>query len=433
MPLLILPILFVLSYWLPRAGAALLLLLLPSYLIKFELFGIPTTLLELSTYVVASALFTKLFFAKDWRREVKEKLKWLLSQRSLLLVVFLFFAAAVLATIFTWDTVRSMGILKGWFFDPILFAFILFLTLRNRLDWYRGVVALSLMAAALSAWGLGEYWLRYDPYTTIGDRLFSVFTSPNYFALLVGPVIVLSVSVLTFARDFWRRSAETALLLITTVINLFAFYLTYSYGGFVGLAAGLTVVLIPVLWLSNLPRRGVYALVALFVALISVTAIINFSSAKFQRDFFRREGLSSFRGRAEVWQTGFAIIKRHPVFGVGLGNYDEAYKKYVREAIGREPLEPVMIHAHNIFLDFWTDMGLIGLLAFLVLLAYFFRAFWQAKNINRALAFGAFGGMITVLGHGLLDTPYFKNDLSYLFWFIITVIVYLNYERGKVS
>jgi len=38
---------------------------------------------------------------------------------------------------------------------------------------------------------------------------------------------------------------------------------------------------------------------------------------------------------------------------------------------------------------------------------------------SRALLLGLGGAMVVLLVHGLVDTPYFKNDLSVLFWLII--------------
>lgn len=73
--------------------------------------------------------------------------------------------------------------------------------------------------------------------------------------------------------------------------------------------------------------------------------------------------------RVEGIQESWELIKKHPVLGVGIGNYTQA----VGELRLGDPLysyQPV----HNVFLLIWAEIGIVGLLLFLGAL------YWAAKR-----------------------------------------------------
>ena len=41
---------------------------------------------------------------------------------------------------------------------------------------------------------------------------------------------------------------------------------------------------------------------------------------------------------------------------------------------------------------------------------------------ERYVILGLMGAMVTIIVHGLVDVPYFKNDLSVLFWILIAML-----------
>jgi len=60
-------------------------------------------------------------------------------------------------------------------------------------------------------------------------------------------------------------------------------------------------------------------------------------------------------------------------------------------------------------------MGILGLVSFIGLVVLGLWRFWK----NPYLWFIA--PLFALLVHGLIDTPYFKNDLSLIFWFLIGI------------
>ncbi len=81
-------------------------------------------------------------------------------------------------------------------------------------------------------------------------------------------------------------------------------------------------------------------------------------------------GTSFFR--LQLWRGAWNMIRDHPWLGVGLDNFLYAYRtRYVLPA-GWQELN--LSHPHNILLDFWTRLGVLGVIAGTWL---FGAAFWQ--------------------------------------------------------
>jgi O-antigen ligase len=94
------------------------------------------------------------------------------------------------------------------------------------------------------------------------------------------------------------------------------------------------------------------------------------------------------------------------------------------------------MYPHNIFLNFWSELGILGALLFCWIIAKFLwqssRFFWTQKdNPERYIALGLMTSMIVIVIHGLVDVPYFKNDLSVLFWISIALIGSLNLKQNE--
>jgi O-antigen ligase len=85
--------------------------------------------------------------------------------------------------------------------------------------------------------------------------------------------------------------------------------------------------------------------------------------------------------------------------------------------------EANFIDPHNIVLNFWVEVGLLGLIAFAWIMFVGFRVSWHgwrsASAGWRPYHLGVLLALVAVLVHGQVDVPYFKNDLSLQFWTLI--------------
>jgi O-antigen ligase len=117
------------------------------------------------------------------------------------------------------------------------------------------------------------------------------------------------------------------------------------------------------------------------------------------------------------------MIRDHPWTGVGLDNFLYAYRgRYIRPEAWQEPS---LSHPHNILLDFWSRLGILGLAAGVWLQVAFWRLALRlfkgarppsdAPRFLRSLLIGLVGAMGATLAHGLVDQTYFLIDLANVF------------------
>jgi O-antigen ligase len=118
--------------------------------------------------------------------------------------------------------------------------------------------------------------------------------------------------------------------------------------------------------------------------------------------------------RSALYNQALSMLSERPIFGAGISGFP------VRVAKFRPASEGVHLYPDNLWLTTWTELGLLGLAAFAVI---FFSLLWRgwravgrATDIWRPVIWGASGALVLYLVHGLLDSPYWKNDLSVEFW-----------------
>ncbi len=411
----LLAIIAVLAFVKVRWALYLLLVLLPAYLWRTEVSFVPTTFLELSIYLVFAIWLTKALAKRELFKKTKRLFRLL---KPFLIPIILFLGAAVLSTIISPDKRLSLGVLKAWFLDPLLVLILLLDSVRGKSRVKFVILSLFLSVAWVSLFGLYE-WIT-DRGLDSDGRLNSVFIPANYVAMLAVPILVLSFVFLKKHKSRLLRTAHYGLL----AAILLALYLSESYGGWLALLGALIF-----LWFKVCPpsRRLKYLL--LFGLLVIAVSALQSQSIKFG-NLFEFSYRTSSATRFEIWQTSVLIIRNHPLLGVGLGNFEAAYREYL-PYIAFPPLEWLVVKPHNLYLNLWIEMGILGLASFLGLGIFFFKKAARALRVPAGKYTAA--AMIALLVHGLVDTPYFKNDLSVLFWVLIGLILILGNKETKIS
>jgi O-antigen ligase len=107
--------------------------------------------------------------------------------------------------------------------------------------------------------------------------------------------------------------------------------------------------------------------------------------------------------RMAQMQAGWRMFLVHPLTGVGPGNYSLAYP-----AFAAGTWYASRGHAHNYYIHMAAEAGVIGVLAYLALLAGVFRQAAatlrrQHSSIWRSAAIGCCGIIAAVVGHNLFE------------------------------
>ena len=131
-------------------------------------------------------------------------------------------------------------------------------------------------------------------------------------------------------------------------------------------------------------------------------------------------GHNTLVGRFHLWSVALQMLREHPIFGAGLSGFAAAIAPIWNATnIDR------YTYPHNIVLNFWTETGLLGLAAFLWILIAGFVLAWRGYRAStggwQAIHLGVLLALVAVVVHGLVDVPYWKNDLSVEFWAILAL------------
>jgi len=203
-------------------------------------------------------------------------------------------------------------------------------------------------------------------------------------------------------------------------------------GGLCGLGTG-------VIGFLALRRRWVWAVVALLLLLATMTLALGgdrllppLVSQRFS-DFLPYLQVPDVRGvhvveRLAHWQAALAMLEDRPLFGVGIGNYVPVYPAYALPG-WKDPLG----HAHNYYLHIAAETGLLGLAAYLMLLA---TCLWQGWNTVRrlsgaeqAVALGILGVLGAFAVHSLFDNLYVHGMNMHLA-ILLGLLFVLTRRRG---
>jgi len=118
-----------------------------------------------------------------------------------------------------------------------------------------------------------------------------------------------------------------------------------------------------------------------------------------------------------MWQDTINLLQDRPLLGAGLASYDERIAPY-HTMVNGEGIE-IFHHPHNIFLTMYVNLGVFGLIGFiLMIIGLFFSATRKYGLWIMVLAL-----ITTFVVTGLVDSPYIKNDLAVLFWVFPLMLV----------
>ncbi len=177
---------------------------------------------------------------------------------------------------------------------------------------------------------------------------------------------------------------------------------------------------------------GRWRWIALGAAAVGLLVLAPFFATERFAGLFDLQGGTSFF-RLQLWQGAWNMIKDHPWQGVGLDNFLYAYRTtYVLPTAWQEIN---LSHPHNIVLDFWTRLGIPGLVVGVWLFVAAFRSGWrslgQLSGNRRAIVLGLLASLVATLAHGLIDNSLFLVDLMLLFMLTLGLLQRMEPEKRR--
>ncbi len=389
----------VLAWYRPVWGAYAILTFLPAYQLRVEVLGLPSTVLEFVLLAsVAGALV-------HWARHPSSQPRL---RPAGILASIAWLAIGGLGVAVAGDTYAALGLFRAYIAEPLL-TLPLWVAAWQSATGRRGVLAIASAQLVLAACTTVLQYARVIPapepwMSELPARAAGFFPYPNALALYVAPLAALlcGVAVATRALNGWERR----LWIIGSASGVIACALAVSRGAL--LALGITALVLGA-W-----SKRKYWWWAVCGSILAALLIVPATREKITDVVHLRD--TSADVRSVLWRGTWRLVTDRPLVGAGLGGFPALYPYY------KYPQHVELLqYPHNLALNAWVELGFLGLAATVVVIFWLGFALFRRLRARDPWAVGALGAWITLVVHGLVDVPYFKNDLAILTLLLIVI------------
>jgi O-antigen ligase len=279
--------------------------------------------------------------------------------------------------------VQSLAQLKGLAY--LLIALNVFLAVNGIVQYHTGV-------------GLGDVGMTLDRIYGLG-----IFSDPNDLGMtfvMAVPFVLLAIGL----RSTWLIFRMVTVIFLGAILT--ALYYTNSRGAIVGLDA--TMVAYSFIKFSK-PKALAASMV--LVAIIAVGSPSRGGEMTFDE--------SSAQSRIHSWAEGWAMLKSHPLTGVGYDQYTEYHSAV----------------AHNSFVHTFAELGLIGAFIFVGMFYWYFKGLNLIPDSNKE--FLPWRRALMVSAIGMLTCGWFLSRQYVPIYYMLLAMgasaVNLNVPAGERS
>ena len=268
---------------------------------------------------------------------------------------------------------------------------------RDEALFRRIVWVLSIAASVTGGYALWEF---------LSGRMLSARTvqgDPNDIAFVLATTLPLT---------FWllgTRRAQRVLVLCLIGIIALAILLTFSRGGLVGLAAGIT-------WKILVERRHRGAiLTGVIIAAVAIGVVLATDPGRVETGLKAKQTVASenVATRLDAWSKAARFAVDHPLLGIGPGNFRTSYAAVAGAPAGTD----TVVVVHNAYLDVAAELGVLAMILFVSYLAVVFGYSTTAERDKRGPP-GLAGAVQTALVISVFSALTLSEQYYAPFWLL---------------
>jgi len=389
-----------------------------------------------------------------YRQSIINNLILIIKNNKILFTAIFFFLLATIISIFTSINIQSaLGEGKAFYLEPVIMFVILITTIKEKKQINNILLALiisGLVTAILAIYQHFTGWLVPEAFWSNRQtyRVTAWYGFPNGVGLFLAPLIPFAIYLM---KETWpvikkyktqkinklsitNSQSQTTqfknwLLFLSSIFYLIlaplAIIFSKGTGPLLGIIGGISL-----LFLINKKTRWLIILVGL-ISLISLLFLPQLSNIKQEITFQDRSGQIRLAIYKETWN----FLKDNPLVGAGLASYSKKIAPY-HTTVNNENIE-IFHHPHNAFLTMWVNLGILGLLSFIIIkfysLCFIPYSIYKQKKQLLPLTLFTISSLFIILIMGLVDSPYIKNDLAMFFWLLIALILSSKYHLENTS
>jgi O-antigen ligase len=306
---------------------------------------------------------------KDVMHYVSNSYKKCPDRFTFFLMAMAFIILSMNSSIYSSSTVRrSMGYVYISVTAPVLF-YLSTAAIFKREDYKKIVYSLILMVDLSSLYGICQIILSgISIRGTSPKRILLTFgfNNVNIFAGILILVMPFMLDMLLYRE---KDNKNRLFLAFSILLNLFSLYITFTRGAWIAF-----ILSVPVLLISKKYKKLLYAAGALL--LVAIKPVAEFIATR-----GTGTGLLSNEStiaRLESFFISAKIIRTYP-FGGGAGNFAALYKRFALPGYLTMPIdirEKIVTAnynleaAHNLWMQIGTELGIVTMILFLVIIIY---------------------------------------------------------------
>ena len=315
---------------------------------------------------------------------------------------------------------------------PLFVIFATYLAIRSLRDLFVIVNLLAITVVGVSILSIAQI-TGLVPGLNPADsgRANALFEHPNTLGIYLTVSVLVLIGVISYN---WKnlRSSSSMLMKIAVLMGITGILLSLSRGSYIGFSAGLlTIILLTAI------RRNIFAALSIVgVVALGVVFVLTFAPSQPIEDVTNRIqqiGQPDPNNiRAQIHRQAWRTITEYPLTGAGplvFGNL------VVESTIVRQQERIAQVNAHNIYLEGYISVGLLGFFGILLLtLAAIQRLLRMQKRSDRnstliqGVAVGIFGALVANLLEGWVDAAFWQIEFAAL----VAIFIGIAYALPRI-
>jgi len=367
-----------------------------------------------------------------------------INSNSLNLPVLLFFAAAVISTMFSVDSKLSIYGMYKYYFNGLLsigcYIVIYFAVVVDVEKKDAGKLLTAIIAGAMPVvlYALIQYsghdFVRWA--ASSNSRVWSTMGNPNFLGSYL--IMVMPVCMAVFLTT--KKVLNKLYLFIVFVLLLFVLVFTKSRASWIGFL--FSMIVFALLTDKKTIRENAIWLKYLLIVLMLITAalfVFNsnglYSVAERFSSIFNISEMD-IASRLEGYKVAVKIIKENVILGSGMDSFSVKFRQYM--PVSFRQYGGMLAHpgyAHNELLQTALDAGLLGLGIYLWLLIAFFNKTLKTIKTTAGQAKILLAGVLCSVAALLIQNQFSFNTITTAayFWIFIGITVVISPVGEKTN
>ena len=268
--------------------------------------------------------------------------------------------------------------------------------------------------------------------SNIPTRYSGSLIHPNHLAILILlPIHYYTYKTLTTLKHSIDQIYSNKNFFFYLFNAIFLYYILIKTGTRTTLILNTLLLLILPCFIFSTKKIILIVFAGIFSLSIVLLASPSYIKQRFVYSVVNYKNDPSFQERFPIWFSAMTCISKNPILGGGMDSFRKCYENNLYEYMKLHPNQPYIKttnNAHNFFLHFLVETGILGLL---LISSLFFMAISYALSINnyKYLAYALFGSLCGFM----MNMNFYIREISTLLMVIIGWIFALQLNNDTTE